>query len=112
MEVLTKACLEVQWDLSHCMIACFYAALEEEKSAEGIIIPDTLGKAVQGIVIAVGSGVRADDGSLRALDVKAGDRVLFGKFGGTDVKVGGEDLLILRDLTFLVLSGEKKKKSA
>ena len=68
---------------------------EEEKSAGGIIIPDTAQeKPSEGVVVAVGSGVRADDGSVRKLDVKAGDRVLFGKFGGTDVKVDGEDLLI------------------
>ena len=58
---------------------------EEEKSAGGIIIPDTAQeKPSEGVVVAVGSGVRADDGSVRELDVKAGDRVLFGKFGGTD----------------------------
>ena len=88
---------------------------EEEKSAGGIIIPDTAQeKPSEGVVVAVGSGVRADDGSLRALDVKAGDRVLFGKFGGTDVKVGGEDLLILRESDILgVVEGKKKtKKSA
>ena len=88
---------------------------EEEKSAGGIIIPDTAQeKPSEGVVVAVGAGVRADDGSLRALDVKAGDRVLFGKFGGTDVKVGGEDLLILRESDILgVVEGKKKtKKSA
>ena len=88
---------------------------EEEKSAGGIIIPDTAQeKPSEGVVVAVGSGVRADDGSLRALDVKAGDRVLFGKFGGTDVKVDGEDLLILRetDILGVVESKKKTKKSA
>ena len=88
---------------------------EEEKSAGGIIIPDTAQeKPSEGVVVAVGSGVRADDGSVRELDVKAGDRVLFGKFGGTDVKVGGEDLLILRESDILgVVEGKKKtKKSA
>ena len=88
---------------------------EEEKSAGGIIIPDTAQeKPSEGIVVAVGSGVRADDGSVRELDVKAGDRVLFGKFGGTDVKVDGEDLLILRESDILgVVQGKKKtKKSA
>ena len=85
---------------------------EEEKSAGGIIIPDTAQeKPSEGVVVAVGSGVRADDGSVRALDVKAGDQVLFGKFGGTDVKVDGEDLLILRETDILgVVEGKKKAK--
>ena len=87
---------------------------EEEKSAGGIIIPDTAQeKPSEGVVVAVGSGVRADDGSVRALDVKAGDRVLFGKFGGTDVKVDGEDLLILRETDILgVVEGKKKPKKS
>ena len=87
---------------------------EEEKSAGGIIIPDTAQeKPSEGIVVAVGSGVRADDGSVRELDVKAGDRVLFGKFGGTDVKVDGEDLLILRETDILgVVEGKKKTKKS
>ncbi len=85
---------------------------EEEKSAGGIIIPDTAQeKPSEGVVVAVGSGVRADDGSVRALDVKEGDQVLFGKFGGTDVKVDGEDLLILRETDILgVVEGKKKAK--
>ena len=87
---------------------------EEEKSTGGIIIPDTAQeKPSEGTVVAVGSGVRADDGSVRALDIKAGDRVLFGKFGGTDVKVDGEDLLILRETDILgVVEGKKKAKKA
>ena len=87
---------------------------EEEKSAGGIIIPDTAQeKPSEGIVVSVGSGVRADDGSVRELDVKAGDRVLFGKFGGTDVKVDGEDLLILRETDILgVVEGKKKTKKS
>ena len=87
---------------------------EEEKSAGGIIIPDTAQeKPSEGIVVSVGSGVRADDGSVRELDVKAGDRVLFGKFGGTDVKVDGEDLLILRESDILgVVEGKKKSKKS
>ena len=87
---------------------------EEEKSAGGIIIPDTAQeKPSEGIVVAVGSGVRADDGSIRKLDVKTGDRVLFGKFGGTDVKVDGEDLLILRETDILgVVEGKKKTKKS
>ena len=87
---------------------------EEEKSAGGIIIPDTAQeKPSEGIVVAVGSGVRADDGSIRKLDVKAGDRVLFGKFGGTDVKVDGEDLLILRETDILgIVEGKKTTKKS
>ena len=87
---------------------------EEEKSAGGIIIPDTAQeKPSEGIVVSVGSGVRADDGSVRELDVKAGDRVLFGKFGGTDVKVDGDDLLILRESDILgVVEGKKKSKKS
>ncbi len=85
---------------------------EEEKSAGGIIIPDTAQeKPSEGVVVAVGSGIRADDGTVRELDVKVGNRVLFGKFGGTDVKVDGEDLLILRESDILgVVDGKKKRK--
>ena len=83
---------------------------EEEKTAGGIIIPDTAQeKPSEGKIVAVGSGVRADDGSIRKLDVKAGDRVLFGKFGGTDVKVDGEDLIILRESDILGIVENKKK---
>ena len=83
---------------------------EEENTAGGIIIPDTAQeKPSEGKIVAVGSGVRADDGSIRKLDVKAGDRVLFGKFGGTDVKVDGEDLIILRESDILGIVENKKK---
>ena len=83
---------------------------EEEKTAGGIIIPDTAQeKPSEGKIVAVGSGIRADDGSIRKLDVKAGDRVLFGKFGGTDVKVDGEDLIILRESDILGIVENKKK---
>ena len=83
---------------------------EEEKTAGGIIIPATAQeKPSEGKIVAVGSGVRADDGSIRKLDVKAGDRVLFGKFGGTDVKVDGEDLIILRESDILGIVENKKK---
>ena len=83
---------------------------EEEKTAGGIIIPDTAQeKPSEGKIVAVGSGVRADDGSIRKLDVKTGDRVLFGKFGGTDVKVDGEDLIILRESDILGIVENKKK---
>ena len=91
---------------------------EEEKSAGGIIIPDTAQeKPSEGKVVAVGSGARADDGSVRKLDVKVGDKILFGKFGGTDVKVDGEDLLIVRESDILGIvettkKGKKGKKAA
>jgi chaperonin GroES len=71
---------------------------EEEKSKGGIIIPDTAKeKPIEGEILAVGSGKIADDGSVRKLDVKVGDRILFGKYSGTEVKVDGEDRLILRE---------------
>jgi chaperonin GroES len=71
---------------------------EEERTAGGIIIPDTAKeKPIQGEVLAVGSGKLAEDGTRRPLDVKAGDRVLFGKYAGTDIKVEGEELLIMRE---------------
>ena len=88
---------------------------EEEKTAGGIIIPDTAQeKPSEGKVVAVGSGVRADDGSIRQLDVKVGNRILFGKFGGTDVKVDGEDLIIPResDILGIVETTKKAKKAA
>ena len=71
---------------------------QESKTKGGIIIPDTAKeKPIEGEVISVGNGVRDESGSLRALDVKAGDRVLFGKWSGTEVKIDGEDLLILKE---------------
>ena len=74
----------------------------EEKTAGGIIIPDTAKeKPMQGEVVAAGSGVRGDDGKLVALDVKAGDRVLFGKWSGTEVKIDGVDLLIMKESDIL-----------
>jgi chaperonin GroES len=73
--------------------------LEEERtSAGGIIIPDTATeKPIQGKVIAVGNGKILEDGSVRKLDVKVGDKVLFGKYGGTEVKVDGDELLVMRE---------------
>lgn len=77
---------------------------EETKTAGGIIIPDTAKeKPIQGEVLAVGNGKVADDGSRRPLDVKAGDRVLFGKYAGTDIKVEGEELLIMREDDILAI---------
>ena len=70
----------------------------EEKSAGGIIIPDTAKeKPSQGEVIAVGPGGRDDNGKLIAIDLKAGDRVLFGKWSGTEVKIDGQELLIMKE---------------
>ncbi|CAA7614754.1 chaperone Hsp10, affects cell division [Magnetospirillum sp. LM-5] len=74
----------------------------EEKTAGGIIIPDTAKeKPMQGEVIAVGSGVRGEDGKLVALDVQAGDRILFGKWSGTEVKLDGQELLIMKESDIL-----------
>jgi chaperonin GroES len=71
---------------------------EQLKTKGGIIIPDTAAeKPQQGEVIAVGPGARGDDGKVVALDVKKGDRVLFGKWSGTEVKIDGEDLLIMKE---------------
>ena len=70
----------------------------EEKTKGGIIIPDTAKeKPVEGEIVAVGNGKFLEDGTVRKLDVKVGDRVLFGKYTGTEVKVDGEDRLILRE---------------
>ena len=70
----------------------------ETKTASGIIIPDTAQeKPMQGKVIAVGTGIAKDDGTQRPLDVSAGDTVLFGKWSGTEVKVDGEELLIMKE---------------
>lgn len=71
---------------------------EETKTAGGIIIPDNhTEKPIQGEVVSVGPGYRNQDGSFRALEVKAGDKVLFGKYAGTDVKVEGGDFLIMKE---------------
>jgi chaperonin GroES len=73
-------------------------AEEERKSAGGIVIPDTAAeKPTQGEVIAVGNGYLQDDGEIRPLDVKAGDKILFGKYSGTEVKVNGEDLMVMKE---------------
>lgn len=71
---------------------------EERLSAGGIVIPDSATeKPVQGEVLAVGNGKKLDNGEVRPLDVKIGDKVLFGKYSGTEVKIGGEDLLVMRE---------------
>jgi chaperonin GroES len=71
---------------------------EEEKTKGGIIIPDTAKeKPIEGIVVAVGKGKTAEDGKLIKLDVKAGDKILFGKYAGTEVKIDGVEHLIMRE---------------
>ena len=89
---------------------------EEEKTAGGIIIPDTAKeKPQQGEVVAVGPGARGDDNELIPLDVKPGDRVLFGKWSGTEVKIDGEELLIMKESDILGVienTSEKSKKKA
>ena len=78
----------------------------EEKTAGGIIIPDTAKeKPMEGEVVAVGPGARDEQGQIVALDVKAGDRVLFGKWSGTEVKIDGEDLLIMKESDIMGVVG-------
>ncbi len=84
----------------------------DERSAGGIIIPDTAQeKPMEGEVISTGSGARAEDGSITALDVKAGDIILFGKYSGTEVKIDGEDLLIMKESDILGVIEVKKTAS-
>ena len=87
---------------------------EDTRTAGGIIIPDTAKeKPMQGEVIAVGPGARDEAGKLVALEVKAGDRVLFGKWSGTEVKIDGQDLLIMKESDILgVLEGKSSVKAA
>ena len=86
---------------------------EEAKTKGGIIIPDTAKeKPQEGEVVAVGAGARAEDGTVTPLDVKAGDRILFGKWSGTEVRLEGEDLLIMKESDILGIienSGEVRK---
>ena len=78
----------------------------EVKTSGGVIIPDTAQeKPMEGKVIAVGPGVRGDDGKLVKLDVKAGDRVLYGKWSGTEVKVNGKELLIMKESDIMGITG-------
>ncbi len=87
----------------------------DEKTAGGIIIPDTAKEKPQrGEIIAVGPGSRTEDGKLVPLDVKAGDEVLFGKWSGTEVKIDGEDLLIMKesDILGIVESAKAARKAA
>jgi chaperonin GroES len=87
----------------------------EEKTAGGIIIPDTAKeKPMEGEVVAAGPGARNETGALVALEVKAGDRVLFGKWSGTEVKIDGEELLIMKesDILGIIDAPASKKKAA
>ncbi|WP_126172122.1 co-chaperone GroES [Altericroceibacterium xinjiangense] len=78
----------------------------EEKTAGGIIIPDSAKeKPSEGEIVSVGTGARSEDGKVTPLDVKAGDRVLFGKWSGTEVKIDGEDLLIMKESDILGIVG-------
>jgi chaperonin GroES len=86
----------------------------EEKTAGGIIIPDTAKeKPQEGEVIAVGPGARDESGKLAPLDVKVGDRILFGKWSGTEIKLNGEDLLIMKESDIMgVIEAEAAMKKA
>ncbi|HQT78350.1 MAG TPA: co-chaperone GroES [Rhodopila sp.] len=85
----------------------------EEKTAGGIIIPDTAKeKPMEGEIIAVGPGARNEQGQLVALDVKAGDRVLFGKWSGTEVKIDGEELLIMKETDIMGIITTASMKAA
>jgi chaperonin GroES len=86
-----------------------------QKTAGGIIIPDTAQeKPMEGEVIAVGPGTRGDDGKLNALDVKTGDKILFGKWSGTEVKIDGVELLIMKesDIMGVIESTDAARKAA
>ncbi len=86
----------------------------EEKTAGGIIIPDTAKeKPMEGEVVACGPGARGDDGKIQPLDVKAGDRVLFGKWSGTEVKLDGEDLIIMKESDIMgIVENSAARKAA
>ncbi len=88
---------------------------QESRSAGGIIIPDTVQeKPMEGEIVAIGNGTRTEDGKVIPLDVKVGDQILFGKFSGTEVKIDGEDMLILRESDVMAIIDAKKtaKKKA
>jgi chaperonin GroES len=86
---------------------------QEEKTAGGIIIPDTAQeKPMEGEVVAIGSGVRAEDGTVTPLDVKPGDRILFGKWSGSEVKIDGDELLIMKESDILgIIEGPRAGKA-
>lgn len=86
----------------------------EQKTKGGIIIPDTAKeKPMEGEVVAVGSGLRNEDGKVIALDVQKGDRILFGKWAGTEVKIDGEEYLIMKESDIMgVIEGASQSKAA
>ena len=85
----------------------------EEKTAGGIIIPDTAKeKPMEGEVVSVGPGARGEDGKIQKLDVKAGDRVLFGKWSGTEVKLDGEDLIIMKESDIMGIIDQSAARKA
>ena len=87
----------------------------EAKTAGGIIIPDTAQeKPMEGEVLAVGPGARGEDGKILPLDVKVGDRVLFGKWSGTEIKIDGEELIVMKesDIMGVIEQGAAAKKAA
>jgi chaperonin GroES len=86
----------------------------EEKTAGGIIIPDTAKeKPMEGEIVSVGPGARGEDGKIQPLDVKAGDRVLFGKWSGTEVKLDGEDLIIMKESDIMgIMDASAARKAA
>ena len=85
----------------------------EEKTAGGIFIPDTAQeKPMEGEVVAVGPGARGEDGKVQPLDVKAGDRVLFGKWSGTEVKLDGEDLIIMKETDLMGIIDQSAARKA
>jgi chaperonin GroES len=81
----------------------------ETKTAGGVIIPDTAQeKPQEGEIVSVGSGARSEDGKVTPLDVKKGDKVLFGKWSGTEVKIDGEELIIMKESDIMGIIGGKK----
>ena len=86
----------------------------EEKTAGGIIIPDTAKeKPMEGEIVSAGPGARGEDGKIQPLDVKAGDRVLFGKWSGTEVKLDGEDLIIMKESDIMgIIEAAAARKAA
>ncbi|MBI1985953.1 MAG: co-chaperone GroES [Rhodospirillales bacterium] len=87
---------------------------QEAKTAGGIIIPDTAQeKPMEGEVVAIGSGARAEDGTVTPLDVKPGDRILFGKWSGSEVKIDGEEMMIMKESDILgIIEGRREGKAA
>jgi chaperonin GroES len=86
---------------------------EEEKTKGGIIIPDTAKeKPMEGEVVAAGPGARGEDGKLQPMEVRAGDRVLFGKWSGTEVKLDGEDMIIMKESDIMGVIDHASRKAA